>query len=65
LDCENIPNGIDEIFLALAYPFLFECLVYYPSIFAMISIYWWEHMWDWWEQMRKARDQQGRKHSAA
>jgi len=55
LDCENIPNGIDEIFLALAYPFLFECLVYYPSIFAMISIYWWEHMWDWWEQMRKAR----------
>jgi len=36
LDCENISDCIDEIFLALPYPFLFECLVCYPSTFAMI-----------------------------
>jgi len=36
LDCESIFDCIDEIFLALAFPFLFECLVCYPSTFAMI-----------------------------
>jgi len=36
LECENIFDCIKEIFLALAYPFLFECLVCYPSTFAMI-----------------------------
>jgi len=36
LDCENISDCIDGIFLALAYPFLFECLVCYPSTFATI-----------------------------
>ena len=36
LDCESISDCIDEIFLALAYHFLFECLVCYSSTLAMI-----------------------------
>jgi len=36
MDYEYVPDCIDEIALALAYPFLFECLVCYPSTFVMI-----------------------------
>jgi len=36
MDCVYASDCIDEMVLALAYPFLFECLVCYPFTFAMI-----------------------------